>query len=111
MQIILNPNIQFIKHMLRNGIESSPLNADSFGRNWIGPARKNLLIPNDEANKLKRKVIRGRAALKLSNLDMVLPISSFGKKVSVAKSIAKEMLTCNDIMIRMKFNPIGGSIT
>ena len=93
MQTILNPNIEFITHRLRKGIESSPLNAESFGRNWIGPERKNLLIPKDEANKLKRKVIRGRAALKFSNVDIVLPISSFGKNPSIAKSIDKEMLT------------------
>ena len=102
MQTILNPNIEFITHRLRKGIESSPLNAESFGRNWIGPERKNLLIPKDEANKLKRKVIRGMAALKVSNVDIVLPRSSFGKNPSVAKSIAKEMLTCNDNMIRIK---------
>ena len=73
MQMILNPNIEFITQRLRKGIESSPLNAESFGRNWIGPERKNLLIPNDEANKLKRKVRSGRAALKVSNVVIVKP--------------------------------------
>ena len=100
-QTILNPNMELIRHRLRKGIESCPLNAESFERNWIGPARKNLLIPKEEANKLRRKVIRGWAALKFSNVDIVSPRLSFGKKPSVAKSIAKEMLTCNDIMIRM----------
>ena len=71
MQIILNPNIEFITHRQRKGIESSPLNAELFGRNWRGPERKNLLIPKEEANKLKRKVTRGRAALKFSNVDIV----------------------------------------
>ena len=71
MQTILNPNIEFITHRLRKGNESRPLNAESFGRNWIGPERKNLLIPNDEANKLKRKVRSGRAALKVLNVVIV----------------------------------------
>ena len=70
MQMILNPNIEFITQRLKKGIESSPLNAESFGRNWIGPERKNLLIPKEEENKLKRKVIRGKASLKFSNVDI-----------------------------------------
>ena len=77
------------------------MNAESFGRNWIGPARKNLLIPNDEANKLKRKVTSGRADLKVSNVVNVKPTSLFGKNPSIANNIDKEMLTCNDIMIRI----------
>ena len=70
MQMILNPNIEFITQRLKKGIDSSPLNAESFGRNWIGPERKNLLIPKEEENKLKRKVIRGKASLKFSNVDI-----------------------------------------
>ena len=46
------------------GIESSPLKAESLERNWMGPVRKNLLIPNDEANRLKRKVKSGKAEWK-----------------------------------------------
>ena len=99
MQTILNPNIEFITHRLRKGNESKPLNAESFGRNWIGPERKNLLIPKDEANKLKRKVRSGRAALKVSNVVIVKPSASFGKNPSMANSIDKDMLTYNDIMI------------
>ena len=102
MQTILNPNIEFITHRLRKGNESRPLNAESFGRNWIGPERKNLLIPKDEANKLKRKVTSGRAALKVSNVVIVSPASFFGKNPSIANNIDKEMLTCNDNMIRIK---------
>ena len=71
VQTILNPNMEFITSRLRKGIERSPLNAESFGRNWIGPFKKNLLIPKDEANKLKRKEIRGRAASKFLNVDIV----------------------------------------
>ena len=85
--------MEFIKQRARKGIESIPLNAESFGRNWIGPTRKNLLIPNDEENKLKKKVIRGMAALKVSNVGIVLPTWSLGKKLSVANNIAKEMFT------------------
>ena len=77
-QIILNPNMEFIKQRLRKRIESTPLNAESSGRNWIGPTRKNLLIPNDEENKLKKKVIRGMAALKVSNVGIVIPVLSLG---------------------------------
>ena len=64
MQTILNPNIEFITHRLRKGNESRPLNAESFGRNWIGPERKNLLIPKDEAKRLMINVKRGEAELK-----------------------------------------------
>ena len=73
IQTILNPNIEFITHRIKKGIESRPLNAESFGRNWIGPERKNLLIPKDEANKLKRKVRSGRADLKVSNVVILKP--------------------------------------
>ena len=62
-----------------------------------------MLIPNDEANKLKRKVRSGRAALKVSNVVIVVPSSLFGKNPSMANNIDKEMLTYNDIMIWMKF--------
>ena len=71
VQTILNPNIEFITHRLKNGIERSPLNAELFGRNWIGPERKNLLIPNDEANKLKRNVRRGKMELRDWNAGIV----------------------------------------
>ena len=33
MHTILNPNIVLIRKRLRNGIDKSPLNGDSFGRN------------------------------------------------------------------------------
>ena len=66
MLIIRNPNIELIRKRARKGTEINPLNAESFGRNWIGPVRKNLLIPKDEANRLMIKVRRGAADLKLS---------------------------------------------
>ena len=58
--------MELMIHRLRNGIDISPLNAELLGRNWIGPERKNLLIPKDEANRLMIKVRRGAADLKLS---------------------------------------------
>ena len=63
---ILNPNIELIRKRLRKGIEKSPLNVDSIGRNRIGPDKKNFVIPKDEQNRLKIKVSRGRAELKFS---------------------------------------------
>ena len=66
MHTILNPNIVLIRKRLRNGIDKSPLNGDSFGRNRIGPDRKNLLIPKDAEKMLQMKVMRGKAELKLS---------------------------------------------
>ena len=57
--------MELIRKRLRKGIDKSPLNAELLGRNLIGPDKKNLLIPQDEANILKTKVIRGNAELKL----------------------------------------------
>ena len=50
----------------RKGIEKSPLEAESFGKNWIGPDKKNLVIPKDEEKRLKMKVRRGKIELKSS---------------------------------------------
>ena len=91
MQTILNPNIELIKQRLRNGIDNNPLNAESLGRNWIGPARKNLLIPKEEANKLRIKVMRGNADFVSS--PFVNPLSPFGKNPSVVNNIARDILT------------------
>ena len=65
MHTILNPNIELIRKRLRKGIDSSPFKAESFGKNWIGPDKKNLLIPKDEENRLRMNVRRGKAELKL----------------------------------------------
>ena len=78
---------------LKNGIESNPLNAESFGRYWTGPEMKNLLIPKDEANKLMIKVRRGIAEFKSSMLALDAPSSYFGKNPSVANNIANDMCT------------------
>ena len=97
MQTILTPNIEFIMQRLKKGNDRIPLNGESFGRNLIGPERKNLLIPNDAANRLKRKVIRGKAALKVSNFGTGKPNSFLGKTPSVTNKIARDVFTCNDI--------------
>ena len=64
MQTILNPNIELIVQRLRKGMDRSPLKAESLEINWIGPVRKNLLIPKDEENRLKRNVNSGNTELK-----------------------------------------------
>ena len=64
MHTILKPNMELIRKRLRKGIEKSPLKAESFGRNRIGPDKKNFVIPKDEAKRLIINVIRGKAALK-----------------------------------------------
>ena len=64
-----------------------------FGRNWIGPDRKNLVIPKDDAKRLRINVKRGNAELKSLKVAIVSPLASFGKKPSVANNIASEMLT------------------
>ena len=66
MHTILNPNMELIRKRLKNGIDKSPLHAESLGRNRIGPDKKNLVIPKDEQNRLEIKVSRGRAELKFS---------------------------------------------
>ena len=64
MQMILKPNIELRRQRIRKGRERTPLNAESRGRNWIGPARKNLLIPKDEESRLTIKERRGKTELK-----------------------------------------------
>ena len=59
------------------GIDTNPLNAESLGKNRIGPDKKNLLIPNDEGNRLIRKVTRGTADLNSSKVCIVSPASVF----------------------------------
>ena len=48
-------------HKQKNGSDNNPFKGSFFGRNVIGPLKKNLVIPNEPANKLKMKVARGRA--------------------------------------------------
>ena len=78
MQTTRNPNMELMIHRLRNGIDISPLNAELLGRNWIGPARKNLLIPKDAENRLIANVIRGKVDLRSSNHGIVTPASFLG---------------------------------
>ena len=78
MHIVLTPNIRFKKNMQMKGMDRKPDKGESFGRNGIGPFKKNLDIPNELANKLKRNVPRGRASLNVLNEDIVRPNSSFG---------------------------------
>ena len=59
MQIILIPNIELIRQRIRKGTDRIPLNDESIGRNWIGPARKNLLIPKEDASRLTINERRG----------------------------------------------------
>ena len=64
MQIILNPNIELIRQRIIKGTDRTPLNAGSSGRNRIGPARKKLLIPKEDASRLTINERRGKTALK-----------------------------------------------
>ena len=43
------------------GRDNRPFRGEFLGKNAIGPLKKNLVIPNELANKLKMKVARGRA--------------------------------------------------
>ena len=55
-----------MRNNAKKGAEISPLNAESFGRNWIGPDKKNFVVPKEALKRLRRKVIRGQAWLILS---------------------------------------------
>ena len=59
----------------------------------MGPLKKNLLVPKEAENKLKRNVRSGRAELKSSKVEMVRPTLSFGKNPSIANNMASEMFT------------------
>ena len=78
MQTARTPNIAFRRQRLRNGIDSTPSKAESLERNWMGPFKRNLLVPKDEANRLTIKVTRGKAELKSGKFDNDWPNSSFG---------------------------------
>ena len=64
MQRIRIPNIELIMQSPRKGIERIPLKVESVERNWMGPAKKNLDIPNAEEKMLSKKVMRVNAELK-----------------------------------------------
>ena len=66
MHTILTPNMELIRKRHIKGIDRSPFRAESFGKNWIGPDKKNLVIPKEEDKRLKMKVRRGKAELKSS---------------------------------------------
>ena len=66
------------RHRHINGRDKRPFKGEFFGRNDIGPLKKNLVIPNELANKLKMKVRRGRAELMSLKVDSVSPKWSFG---------------------------------
>ena len=59
--IIRNPNMVLRMHKQKNGSDNKPFKGDLFGRNDIGPFKKNLVIPNELANKLMIKEKRGVA--------------------------------------------------
>ena len=51
--------------------DKRPFKGEFFERNDIGPLKKNLAIPNELANILKRKLKRGTAELKSWKVDIV----------------------------------------
>ena len=93
MHVIRTPNIVLMMQRVINGMDNRPFKAEFLGKKGIGPVRKNLLMPKEEVNTLKRNVKRGRAELKSSKAEMVFPISFFGKNPSVVNRIASEILT------------------
>ena len=61
-----------------NGMERRPERRESFERKGMGPFKKNLDIPNELVNKLKRNVPTGMASFRLSYVAFVKPNGSFG---------------------------------
>ena len=66
MHTIRTPNMRFKRHIAMNGMERRPDRRESFGRKGMGPFKKNLDIPNELVNKLKRNVPTGSASFMLS---------------------------------------------
>ena len=64
-QIVRIPNMVLIKNNVTKGVDRIPFSNELFGRNWMGPVRKNLVIPKDAANKLRRNDKRGRKESKV----------------------------------------------
>ena len=56
--------MELIRKRQRKGIEKSPLKAEFFGRNGMGPDKKNFVMPKDEAKRLIINDIRGKAELR-----------------------------------------------
>ena len=50
-----------IRQRLRNGSDSIPPKAESFDINFMGPAKKNLLVPKAEENMLRINDTSGKA--------------------------------------------------
>ena len=58
-------------HKQTNGSDNNPFNGAFFGRNDIGPLKKNFVIPNELENTLKIKVMRGSISLISLKLEIV----------------------------------------
>ena len=80
-------------HKQKNGSDNNPFKGAFFGRNDIGPLKKNFAIPNELENTLKIKVMRGSISLGWLKMESVLPIAFLGKNPSVANRIANDVLT------------------
>ena len=81
-------------HKQTNGSDNNPFNGAFFGRNDIGPLKKNFVIPNELENTLKIKVMRGSISLGWLKMESVLPVYTLlGKNPSVANRIANEVFT------------------
>ena len=48
-------------HKQKKGRDNRPFRGEFFGKNAMGPLKKNLVLPNELTNKLNMKVARGRA--------------------------------------------------
>ena len=76
--IVRIPNMVLRRQRQIKGKESSPFKGEFFGRKDMGPLKKNLLMPKELANKLKIKVMSGRAVLKSLYWVSVSPKSFLG---------------------------------
>ena len=87
------PNIIFIQNRQKNGTETRPSNNEFVGKKDIGPDNKNFDIPKELEKMLSKNVIIGRASFTLSNVDFSCPSAFLGKNPSMAKSMARLILT------------------
>ena len=94
-QMALTTNIVLSRNVERNGIETSPFKGESDGKNWIGPFRKNLDIPNELENALKQKVIIGMLLFQSCAYftSCTSPAAPTGRNPLVVKTMLRDMFT------------------
>ena len=93
MHIVRHPNIVFKMNKDINGIERTPFRGAFFGRNEIGPHKKNFYVPKELANRLIRNESKGMALLGSSKYFNRVPCSVMEENPSVETIIANDMFT------------------